>query len=270
MRSRLRRASVADGDSSTTIAVVRAARRAGRRRRRRRPAGRRPRPRARIALAGDAGPRAALGERGQRRERQRPTSATTASPIGARAASSGSLVMLHQRRSLGQQRPRDVGVVREDRASRRPARGRGPPAPAPPGRSPAAGRRGSAGGPPGSPIRPPPGAGVAHTGRPARSASATAASQPPLASTSGPATSTGLRAASDALGQVAQHVGVGAGAGRSPAARARGRAAVAVVGLRVPVVHRHATRTPARAAPATPGGSPGRSPPGTSCARGGS
>ncbi len=45
-------------------------------------------------------------------------------------------------------------------------------------------------------MRPPPGAGVAHTGRRWRSASATAASQAPLMSTSGPTTSTGFFAAS--------------------------------------------------------------------------
>ena len=50
----------------------------------------------------------------------------------------------------------------------------------------------------GKPIRPPPTAGVDHTGRRCFSASAIAASQPPLASTSGPATSTGLVAAASA------------------------------------------------------------------------
>jgi hypothetical protein len=47
----------------------------------------------------------------------------------------------------------------------------------------------------GNPIRPPPGAGVAQTGSFWRSARATQDSQPPLASTSGPTTSTGLDAA---------------------------------------------------------------------------
>ena len=47
----------------------------------------------------------------------------------------------------------------------------------------------------GKPIRPPPVAGGAHTGSRARSASSTAASHAPLASASGPTTSTGFEAA---------------------------------------------------------------------------
>ena len=120
------------------------------------------------------------------------TSATIASPIGARAASSGSLVIAHQRRALGQQRPGDVRVVGEHRRRRR--RGQV-----------VAGERLATSGPiaggstprkcgwsSGKPIRPPPVAGAAHTGSRAFSASATAASQPPLASMSGPATKTGF------------------------------------------------------------------------------
>ena len=52
----------------------------------------------------------------------------------------------------------------------------------------------NAGWPSGKPMRPPPGAGMAHTGSLAASTSAMATSQAPLASMSGPATKTGLRA----------------------------------------------------------------------------
>ena len=57
----------------------------------------------------------------------------------------------------------------------------------------------NAGWPSGKPIRPPPGAGVAQTGSRWRSASVTAASQAPEASTSGPTTSSGLVADSSRL-----------------------------------------------------------------------
>ena len=124
------------------------------------------------------------------------TSATSASPIGARAASSGSLVIATSFAPSGSSGPGDVGVVGEDRAAddedqvvalerlRRP------------GRSPAAARRGSWGGSRGSrggrrrgrASPRPAGAGA----RRARSPS----SQAPEASMSGPATITGLVAAS--------------------------------------------------------------------------
>ena len=85
-------------------------------------------------------------------------------------------------------------------------------------------------------MRPPPGAGVAHTGRRWRSASATAASQAPLMSTSGPTTSTGFFAASRRAASVAHRLGVGHGAAGHAARDGPGR--LGVVGLDVPVVHR--------------------------------
>ena len=73
----------------------------------------------------------------------------------------------------------------------------------------------------GKPIRPPPGAGVAHTGSFWRSTSATQASQPPLASMSGPATSTGLRASSSRAGEGLEGDGVGQRAAGRRGARSR-------------------------------------------------
>ena len=67
-------------------------------------------------------------------------------------------------------------------------------------------------------------AGLAHTGSRCFSASATAASQPPAASMSGPATSTGDRARGQPRGQRGQRLGSGAGAAADDA-RARWRAA---------------------------------------------
>ena len=121
-----------------------------------------------------------LADRVEQRSSVSLTSATIASPIGARAASSGSEVIATRLGALGQQRPGDVRVVGKDRGAddedqvaagqrlRQRARSR------------AAARRGSWGGPRGS-----------RAGRrrwrgsrtPAgcwRSASATATSQPPL------------------------------------------------------------------------------------------
>ena len=89
----------------------------------------------------------------------------------------------------------------------------------------------------GKPIRPPPGAGVAQTGSRWRSASATAASQPPLASMSGPATSTGFDACAQALGERAIDVRRRRARGRRPRASVWWRDRV-VVDLGVPVVHR--------------------------------
>ena len=77
--------------------------------------------------------------------------------------------------------------------------------------------------PSGKPIRPPPGAGVAHTGRPAFSASATAASQAPQASRSPPATMTGLAAASMRAASAAT------ASGSAPAAPLTRRATVRAV-----------------------------------------
>ena len=77
----------------------------------------------------------------------------------------------HQLGALGQQRPGDVRVVREDRASRRRGSRSWPASSSP--RGPIAGGRTpwKAGWPSGKPIRPPPGAGVAQTGSRWRSAS---------------------------------------------------------------------------------------------------
>ena len=69
----------------------------------------------------------------------------------------------------------------------------------------------------GNPIRPPPGAGVAHTGSFWRSASATAASQPPLASMSGPATRTGF----DAFASRSPRSAIAAGSGAARPATER-------------------------------------------------
>ena len=89
-------------------------------------------------------------------------------------------------RALGQQRARGCSGSRGRPTSRRRGRGRGrcsvsPSGPIAGGRMPWKSAWSS-----GKPSRPPPGAGVAHTGSRSFSASATAASQPPLASMSGP------------------------------------------------------------------------------------
>ena len=85
-------------------------------------------------------------------------------------------------------------------------------------------------------MREPPVAGLAQTGRRCFSASATAASQPPEASMSGPATRTGRSAAASRAASAVSASGSGAGA---PGHAAGQRLAGAVgVGLLVPVVHR--------------------------------
>ena len=128
----------------------------------------------------------------------------------------------HERRALGEQRPGDVRVVGEDRRAdddhevvagerlgQRPDR-----------------RRQDALEEPvvsGKPSRPPPGAGVAHTARPRPSARATAASQPPLASMSGPATSTGRSAARSRAASSRTSLGVGRLAPGDRAAASGGR-----------------------------------------------
>ncbi len=97
----------------------------------------------------------------------------------------------------------------------------------------------------GKPIRDPPVAGLAQTGSRCFSASATAASQPPAASMSGPATSTGARALEMRSASCGQRVLIRRGAaGDAPA---DGRGAAVLVGLRPPVVHRDRDeRRPAR------------------------
>ena len=77
--------------------------------------------------------------------------------------------------------------------------------------------------PSGKPSLPPPGAGIAKTGSFCLSTSATATSQAPLASMSGPATKTGLDAASRAPARASSESGSGAArpaTERSMAARA--------------------------------------------------
>ena len=110
----------------------------------------------------------------------------------------------------------------------------------------------------GNPSRLPPVAGEAQTGSRCFSASATAASQPPLVSMSGPATSTGLRAASSVAASCDERCGVGRDAAvDDPSRRVAGPI---LVGLDAPVVHRdrdehrparrqrrvHGSRAPAR------------------------
>src|SRR3954467_13705818 len=94
-------------------------------------------------------------------------------------------------------------------------------------------------------MRPPPGAGLAHTGSFCFSASSTASSHAPEASTSGPATSPGLRAVSSAAAMSVMDPSVAVATpgtvrgGRDAGDRARGRVADGVdVDLDYPVVHR--------------------------------
>ena len=197
-----------------------------------------------------------------------PTSATIASPIGARAASSGSLVIATSLRALGQQRAGDVRVVGEDRAADdedqvvaleglpdRADRRRQHAAEVRVvlGEAEAAAAR--------SPASPRPAGAGARRG-------AIAASQPPQASMSGPATRTGLVAASRRSARRADRVGVGDGAA---ADLARDRLArVGLVDLGVPVVHRQRDEDRALAAAAPARWAPWASASGTSSARAGS
>ena len=140
-----------------------------------------------------------------------------------------------QRRPLGQQRPGHVRVVGEHRraddehqvvAGRASARA---------ARSPAAGHPRTSDGPPGtrSGCRRSPGG--AHTGSRCFTASATAASQPPAASISGPATSIGLRADSSRRRELREPSGSGPARPLTTGARVERPVRV---GLGVPVVHR--------------------------------
>ena len=89
----------------------------------------------------------------------------------------------------------------------------------------------------GKPRRPPPGAGIAQTGSRCFSARATACSQPPDASTSGPATMTGFAAAESCPASDVIRSAGAAGAVRDRATdRMRRRVGW---GLDGPVVHRH-------------------------------
>ena len=118
-----------------------------------------------------AAPRGRPAHRGHSASSVSPGSATIASPIGARAASSGSDVMATSAAPSGSSGPGMFGVVGEHRRARHEhevvaGRARRP-GPIAGGRTPRKAAWSS-----GKPSRPPPGAGVAHTGsrcvRPAR------------------------------------------------------------------------------------------------------
>ncbi len=88
----------------------------------------------------------------------------------------------------------------------------------------------------GKPSRPPPVAGVAYTARRCNSASPIAASQPPAASISGPATSAGRSARAQALGELCDQLWCGLGGAHDRAARLV--ADGVLVHLDAPIVHR--------------------------------
>ena len=186
------------------------------------------------------------------------TSATIASPIGARAASSGSLVIATSSVPSREELARDVRVVGEDRGARHEhqvVRGERPRASGPTagGRTPW-----KAGWSSGKPMRPPPVAGEAHTGSRWRSTSSTAASQPPRGVDVGAGDEQRALGRAQPLRERRDLRGVRARAPADDRARDRAWRSRRGSSSTVPVVHRDRDERRTRSAAAPRGGSPAR------------